>query len=782
MRLFLLLLFISSHVFAQQEPCLCFITGKITDKDTKLEIAGALVMIPGQNKTTTTDSLGNYKIADLCEGKYQLIVRIIGYADIIQTLDFSHENHHSFGMTETDVHLAAVNINAKKIENLTLRESILDADDLFKTSGETFAAALSKINGVSMLQTGSSIAKPVIHGLHSNRIVLLNNGIRQEGQQWGSEHAPEIDPFMAKNIKVVKGARSVRYGSDAIGGVILAESENLKLNDTLRIELNNVLMSNGRQGVVSGILSSSFKNMSFRVQSTAKKSGDIKTPSYRLANTGFQEFNYSLEWLLGIKNLKTKIFWSQFNSKIGIFAGSHIGNTSDLALAIQREKPSEEYTPTSFSYAIDRPFQDLQHNLLKVSSNYNFKDGSSLDFIYGFQRNFRSEKDAIRGDKDNFQLFKMNTNSLELIYNHNPLFNLFTGFAGINLQNQKSISTGSLKTPIKSTVLIPNYNNSTLGVFIIERIVKQKYEFETGIRFDTRKLDAYFLNNTNKSITSSTRANNNLTASIGYNYLLNSKLRLGLNTGTAWKQQQVNELFSNGVHHGSASYEIGDSTLKVERALNNSFTLNYTNRKLTLELDTYLNYINDYTFLAPTGESILSIRGAFPVFKYSQVNTIFKGIDFSAIYILSKALMLETQLSILIAEDISNTQPLIFMPGNKLTNSISIQFNKTLIDKLSFTHSYNAKQNRVPTQVFPIIEGSNSNTLPLIGGDYLAPPAAYNLFDVSMLKEINKKVKAKFYIEVKNVFNTSYRNYLNKFRYYTDDIGRNIIVRTQLNF
>jgi iron complex outermembrane receptor protein len=87
--------------------------------------------------------------------------------------------------------------------------------------------------GVTTLQTGSSISKPVIHGLHSNRILIMNNGVRQEGQQWGSEHAPEIDPFIATRLSVVKGAAGVRYGSDAIGGVILVEPEELPFDKSL---------------------------------------------------------------------------------------------------------------------------------------------------------------------------------------------------------------------------------------------------------------------------------------------------------------------------------------------------------------------------------------------------------------------------------------------------------------------------------------------------------------------------------------------------------------------
>src|SRR5690606_36446266 len=107
------------------------------------------------------------------------------------------------------------------------------------------ADIFSTLPGVSMLQTGTMIVKPVINGLHSNRILVLNNGIRQEGQQWGSEHAPEIDPFVAKDFRLIKGAEGVRYGPDAIGGVIITSPSPLPVDPHLSGELNAVYQTNG---------------------------------------------------------------------------------------------------------------------------------------------------------------------------------------------------------------------------------------------------------------------------------------------------------------------------------------------------------------------------------------------------------------------------------------------------------------------------------------------------------------------------------------------------------
>lgn len=135
----------------------------------------------------------------------------------------------------------------------------------------TLAQSLSRINGVTMLQTGNNISKPVIHGLHSNRILTINNGVRQEGQQWGNEHAPEIDPFVANKLTVIKGVDELKYGSDAIGGVVIVEPRALRRTAGYNFELNSLFFSNNSQYVVSGIFEQQLKSLpalTYRVQGT----------------------------------------------------------------------------------------------------------------------------------------------------------------------------------------------------------------------------------------------------------------------------------------------------------------------------------------------------------------------------------------------------------------------------------------------------------------------------------------------------------------------------------
>jgi iron complex outermembrane receptor protein len=225
-----------------------------------------------------------------------------------------------------------------------------------------------------MLQTGATIGKPVVNGMHSNRLLILNNGIRQEGQQWGAEHAPEIDPFIAQNISVVKGSEAIRYGAEAIGGVVIIEPPALPSDSTIHAEVNLVGASNGRSGTVSGMLSGNFKKipaLAWRIQGTAKRSGNLQTADYFLDNTGSKELNYSAALGYNKEHMGFDLFFSHFNTELGIFKESHIGSTEDLYSHIEHGRPFDN---GSFYYAIDAPKQQVVHNLFKATGHIHLND------------------------------------------------------------------------------------------------------------------------------------------------------------------------------------------------------------------------------------------------------------------------------------------------------------------------------------------------------------------------------------------------------------------------
>jgi iron complex outermembrane receptor protein len=242
-------------------------------------------------------------------------------------------------------------------------------------------------------------------------------------------------------------------------------------------------------------------------------------------------------------------------------------------------------------------------------------------------------------------------------------------------------------------------------------------------------------------------------------------------------------LYSDGVHHGSAAYEVGELDLKSEKVIENSVVINFADKFYQFEVLGYFNYLKNYIFLAPTGNSVLTIRGAFPEFKYTQTNARFVGFDISNSWSNFQKITLSNQLSLLWADDLERNQPLIFMPANRSETNLTFKLNDFWINEVMLNHRLVFKQNRTPTSsIFQ--NPAESSFLNLIDGDYMAAPDAYNLFDIMVTKDLNFKKTDSFKVslECKNILNTVYRDYLNRFRYFSDEIGRNISVRASVIF
>ena len=755
---------------AQKAPCICSLKGVIHEKDIHQPVVGAVIYIKGTNISTFADGNGRYNFKNLCQGQYILICQAVGFQKVEVIVNLTQEHNEDFSLEDKDEHLQEVVVAGKKIETLTQTKTTLDGQALEQTRGRSLGESLKAISGVTSLQTGNSISKPIIHGMHSNRVLILNNGIRQEGQQWGSEHAPEIDPFVAKKLTVVKGAAGVRYGSDAIAGVIMVEPDPLPDSANIHGEMNMIGLSNGRMGIFSGIIEGGFSKIagfSWRLQGTYKRGGDIKTADYFMANTGVQERNFSAAVGYKKQHFGIELFFSYFDTQLGIFTGSHIGNLTDLQNAIQNSRPNEIYTPTEPSYDINRPNQDLAHNLFKIKSFAISENLGKWTLTLSRQYDWRLEYDAPRGNRTlNTLNFKLTTYTGELLLDHKPILKHISGSVGLSGLYQENLSSSyELRQPLINTVLIPNYQAVSGGIFLIERYLRQKWEFETGLRYDFKNAQVFGLNSSGLYFDNAFNFSN-LSATLGANYTLNDALSFKFNVANAWRSPNMNELFSDGIHHGAAAYEKGNINLKPEVAHNFSLTNNFEKEKIAIELTAYLNYINDFIYLKPRTENgipqtVLTVRGAFPAFDYTQVDARFAGIDLSINYLITNRLSINEKYSMVRAKDILNDVFMVNIPTDRLESTLKYSF-KQHEAYVSIGNQLVARQNRVE---------SNS--------DFVSPPPAYSIWRVDTGMKIQK---ISLGLSVSNAFNLAYREYLNRFRYFTDEMGRNVTLRLKYLF
>lgn len=779
--LFLLLLgTVSTSVFAQNKPCSYRLSGHIYGADSQEGLPSANIFVEEVKKSTLADSHGHFQYEFLCRGRYTLNISFVGYESQKIQIQLDTSLFLKIRLEESSVLLESVTILSESLVDRQTGQPLtqLSAIEIDKAKGKNLGEMLKTITGVNTLQTGSSISKPVIHGLHSNRVLILNNGIRQEGQQWGSEHAPEIDPFIAQDIAVVKGAAGVRYGSDAIGGVIILSPKKLPTEKGVNGEINMMGATNGKQGTLSGILEGNIKRTSaanglaWRIQGTVKRSGNVRTPDYYLANTGFKEVNFSTA--LGYQKYHWGIdaFFSRFSTEIGIFSGAHIGNLTDLRRIIASGEP---FIKSDFSYKIDRPFQDVNHNLLKINTFLKFDEWGKLTATYAFQVNRRKEYDSHRPLNDSLRSlnrpeldFQLNTHTLDLIFEHKPLLGAVTGSIGMSGSRQTNVYQGR--------ALVPNFRSYNGGVFWIERLTKPKYEAEIGFRYDYKWLKT-FERLQDGSVGSVERIFGNFSATLGTTYKISEKMEWRTNLATAWRPPNINELFSNGVHHGAASFEKGDENLASETAYNFNTTLAYSSSKLAFETVFYYNYIYNYIYLKPQFPEVLTIRGAFPSFSYTQTDAIFRGIDTKIVLPLSPQMSWTGKGSFLWAYNQRDRDYLVLIPANRIENELSYKIDrwkmmKDILFSATYTHIF--RQNRVP-----------------VASDYAAPPQGYGLvsMDISASFSARKKkdnakekLPIQLGVQVNNLLNTVYRDYMNRFRYFADEMGRNVSLRAKIYF
>jgi iron complex outermembrane recepter protein len=760
-----LAIFITTSLIAQ--PCNLKLTGHVEDADTKDKLIAASVFILEKKLQIITDSKADFVFNNLCAGNYTIQITHVGCDTVIRKITLAKDYHIDILLPHQRGELGIITVESQRgIANTGFKKE-LSGNALEQTRGLSLAEALSKINGVTMLQSGSTIAKPVIHGLHSNRILTINNGVRQEGQQWGNEHAPEIDPFIADKLTIIKGVDELKYGSDAIGGVILVEPKALRNTTGYAAEINSAYFTNNKQYVASALFEQQLKKIpafKYRIQGTYKRGANATTANYRLNNTASEEKNFSATVGWKKSTFNTELFYSHFETEIGIFRGSHIGNLTDLKNAIAELKPNDKYLGEN-TYTIVRPRQDVVHDLIKSKTTFYLKEHKFSLLIAG-QFNKRKEFDIVISSTNTKPQLNLNiqTFTQDISWEH-PKKNNFTGVAGVALMQQNNDNLGRY--------LIPNYTSYSIGGYYIEKWSKHDWDVQAGIRYDNKTINTIRLKSNNDTTIYGFNFST-LASSINAAYKINDNWKANVNVSLASRAPYVNELLSDGIHHGTATYEKGDINLKPEQALHFTTGASFQNKQKTFFIDAllYVNSINNFIYQQPFPDSpVLTIAGAFPLLKYTQVNAVLSGIDLSSNVKITKSLELSSKFSYLHARNKTTNDWLILMPANRFNNELIYNFK----DGKKLTKSY------LSIEMANVLQQKNVPSDKLGKQDYKDAPNGYNLIHANISTTYTLyKTPITISVGVRNIFNIAYRDYLNGMRYFTDEMGRNISMRLKI--
>jgi iron complex outermembrane receptor protein len=613
-----------------------------------------------------------------------------------------------------------------KVEQKTVK-------DLKSSGAMTLSEGITNIAGVESVTTGLSIGKPVIRGLSSNRVLVYTQGVRLENQQFGDEHGLGINESGIESVEVIKGPASLLYGSDALGGVLYLNPERFANTNSSSGDFSGNYFSNTKGYSTNAGVKVSGDEFKFIFRGSLAEHADYKTNDYRVTNTRFREQDFKAGVAYHNNAFKTEFRYNINQSTLGIPEKIGVQNTNKKPLL---------------------PFQEITNHVFSSKSTVFLNDSKvniSLGYIYNNRKEFEehhlgnvqteldfmNHKDEILDATLNM---KLKTASYDIKYNL-PKMGKFETIFGIQGMNQVNSNYGE-------ETLIPNAITNDIGVFGTSHIHFDKLDIQLGARFDNRHLN--IVNSLNKNF-------NSFNGALGFKTNITSVITTRVNLATGFRAPNLSELASDGSHGGTNRYEIGNLDLNNEQNFQADVAFEFKNEHLELFANGFYNKINDYIFLAPTGESI----DEDPVYQYSQQDAKLYGGEFGLhlhphpldwIHFESSFAMVTGK------QDSGAYLPLI--PANNLTNTIRIEFENTSV-----------KQGYAFVTLRSIF---NQNNI----GLFESPTESYNLLSAGLGGDF-KLFKNNISINVAgtNLTNRTYINHLSRLK--PDGIfnmGRNISI------
>lgn len=466
-----------------------------------------------------------------------------------------------------------------KVKDVPSSVSLMTREQLQTVASTNVVDAIAKLPGLSQLTTGIGISKPVIRGLGYNRVVVVKDGVRQEGQQWGDEHGIEIDGNSVGNVEVLKGPASLRYGSDAMAGVIVFHENDIAPYNTLQGSLMGEYQTNSGLMGYSADLGGSRKGWLWNLRWSQKQAH-----AYRNAYDGYVPGTQFGERALSVMAGKngdwghTRLRMSYYRLNPAIAEGERDSATGQLLAA--GEIPSHHQLT---SYDLMLPFQKIEH-LKAVSENLIYVAGGKLHATLGVQQNRRGEyEESVNDPGLNMHLSTVN---YDVHYDLPSLWQWST-IVGVGGMYQNNANRGD-------EYLIPDYHLLDLGIFATASRRLQLWNVSGGLRLDTRQLRSLQLDTTFQKFS---KPFDGVSGSIGAVYHPSDRWNLRLNLARGFRAPNISELASNGHHEGTLRYEIGNTDLKAEHSWQIDVGADFYSKHVELQVALFANRIDNYIYL-----------------------------------------------------------------------------------------------------------------------------------------------------------------------------------------
>ncbi|WOC52749.1 iron complex outermembrane recepter protein [Bergeyella porcorum] len=748
------------------------------------------------NRTTLSDEKGQFVLPSVEAGQYTLVVSHSACDDFSQELKVDKDLYLNISLEHHIEEIETVALRGTKKPSGSVVITTLDRKWIDRNATENLGNFLSKASGVSSMKTGNNITKPIIHGLYGSRVSIINDGVKMAEQEWGVEHAPSVEPTAFERISVIKGSGVLKYSGDAVGGVIVLEPKLFPARDSLVGGISLSGISNGRGAKLGVNLAKTWENRWFvKTMGTYQKLGDLAIPKHTLQNTGAEENSFHFSFGHRAFTQGFEVSYSGVNQNFGIFTGSHLGGPEDFYNAMMGG--ASAYWD-NFSYKINNPKQEVSHHLAKIEAYKRFFSLGKLSFQYAFQDNHRKEYDIRRGELNGKASMDLRLTTHQAKLEHlieREQWQLESGILGTFQNNFPNPATEVRR-------LIPDYKRYDAGVYsVLSYQPNARWKTEAGIRYDFNRYDVYkYYDNTDwerryatifpqfevsrsgsRILTRPVFNFHNISLNAGVAYQPSQHWNMKLNLSRASRTPNAAELFADGLHHSASIIEQGDLSLRKEEVYQATLSVKAeldVLAGLQWEVNPYIMFSDNFINQLPVGVENTN-RGVFMIWNYQQTRARIWGLDADVELKIHQNMKWNSRFSTLRGDDVKHHETMILMMPAQFKNAIEW----TVIPKsklyIRLENETVLKQNRYPIRNIGLtmIENGSVVTKTL---DVSTPPAGYSVFHAGAGVDLLQNLSVNF--KINNIFNTEYRDYLNRLRFFAPELGRNLILTFNYKF
>ena len=652
-----------------------------------------------------------------------------------------------------------------KLKHATAPVSIVSPQVLKATASTNIIDAIAHQPGVSQLTTGGSISKPIIRGLGYNRVVVMSEGVRQEGQQWGDEHGVEVDGSSVNSVEILKGPASLMYGSDAMAGVVILHAQPTLAEGEMRAHVSSEYQTNNGLFHYSLQMAGHQKDFVWDARYSDKMAHAYKN-KYDGYVPGSQFRERAGRLMLGVNKAwgHSRLVWTAYHLTPSIIEGERDPETGEL---------TSNYSPLT-SYKKSLPFQQVKHYKLVWDNSLNLSSGY-LKAIIGYQQNRRQEYEE---SMDEYGLFlKLHTLTYDLRYVTHE-WNGWKFSTGVGGMYQQSDNKGE-------EYLIPDSRLFDFGLYATaSKSLGDRWTLNGGVRYDHRRLHSYeLMEDGEQRFTDFSRHFNGVTGSIGAVCNINEHFNLRLNLARGFRTPNMSELASNGVHEGSLRYEIGNQNLKAEYSLQADLGLDFTSRYVSAQLALFANRIDNYIFTHRVAEEM---EEGYLTYVYTQGDARLLGFEVGvdlhpihSVHFSNTFSYVDARLTSHHSSLTSENKYLPFTPAPKWTSELKWELfhhaHSTVSPHAMHEYRHAHPKSGVAFNNLYVAAGLDSylkQTHIYRADDTETETPGYALLSLSAGTDImfrSKKI-AEFYITADNLLNKAYQNHLSRLKYADENV------------